>query len=156
STPGSHSLSSTLSMLIGQGGISGNTASGLIPTTGFLNADGVSAVISFLNASYDAQIVSTPRIVTLDNETAHIEVIRTYPVISMSGASANSSGSSSVTYSNVGTILDVTPRISANDKIWLRVVPEVSSHFADVNVTVAGGSQGTSSSFPIPVFDRRR
>jgi type II secretory pathway component GspD/PulD (secretin) len=156
STPGSHSLSSTLSMLIGQGGISGSTVSGLIPTTGFLNADGVSAVISFLNASYDAQIVSTPRIVTLDNQTAHIEVVRTFPVISMSGASANSSGSSSVTYSNVGTILDVTPRISANDNIWLRVVPEVSSHFSDVIVTVAGGSQGTSSSFPIPIFDRRR
>lgn len=143
-------------MLIGQGGISGSTVSGLIPTTGFLNADGVSAVISFLNASYDAQIVSTPRIVTLDNQTAHIEVVRTFPVISMSGASANSSGSSSVTYSNVGTILDVTPRISANDNIWLRVVPEVSSHFSDVIVTVAGGSQGTSSSFPIPIFDRRR
>ncbi len=61
-----------------------------------------------------------------------------------------------MTYSNVGTILDVTPRISANDKIWLRVLPEVSSHFADVTVTVAGGSQGTSSSYPVPVFDRRR
>ena len=61
------------------GGLSASTISGLIPTTGFLNADGVKAVISFLNASYDAQVVSTPRVVTLDNETAHIEVIRTYP-----------------------------------------------------------------------------
>jgi type II secretory pathway component GspD/PulD (secretin) len=155
-TPAGQNTVLNLVQSIGNGGISASTISGLIPTTGFLNADGVKAVISFLNASYDAQVVSTPRVVTLDNETAHIEVIRTYPVISMSGASANSSGSSSVTYSNVGTILDVTPRISANDKIWLRVLPEVSSHFADVTVTVAGGSQGTSSSYPVPVFDRRR
>jgi type II secretory pathway component GspD/PulD (secretin) len=147
---------SLLTLLPGTGGWSASTVSGLIPATAFLNADGVSAAISFLNASYDAQVVSTPRIVTLDNETAHIEVVRTYPVISLSGASANSSGSASVTYSNVGTILDVTPRISANDKIWLRVVPEVSDHFADITVTVAGGSQGTSSTYPIPVFDRRR
>ena len=89
-----------------------------------------SAVISFLNASYDAQVYSTPRVVTLDNVTAHIEVIRTYPIISLSGSTANTGGSASVTYSNIGTILDVTPRISANDNIWLNVIPEVSSLLA--------------------------
>ena len=88
-------------------------------------------MISFLNASYDAQIYSTPRVVTLDNQTAHIEVIRQYPIMSLSGSSANSSGSATVTYSNVGTVLDVTPRISANDNIWLNVIPEVSDHFAE-------------------------
>ena len=145
-----------LQQIIGNGGWSASTMGSLIPSTAFLNADGLDAVISFINASYDAQIFSTPRVVTLDNQTAHIEVIRTYPVISISGASANASGSASVTYSNVGTILDVTPRISANDYIWLNVIPEVSDHFADVNVSVQGGASGTSSSFPIPVFDRRK
>jgi general secretion pathway protein D len=95
-------------------------------------------------------------VVTLDNEKAHIEVIRTYPIIGVSGASQNSSSSSSITYSNVGTILDVTPRISANDKIWLRVVPEVSDHFADETVTLGAGAGGTSGSFTVPIFDRRR
>ena len=38
---------------------------------------------------------------------------------------------------NLGTILHVTPRISANDNIWLRVVPEVSSVFRTVRKTVA-------------------
>ncbi len=83
-TPAGQNTVLNLVQNIGAGGISASTISGLIPTTGFLNADGVKAVISFLNASYDAQVVSTPRVVTLDNETAHIEVIRTYPVISMS------------------------------------------------------------------------
>jgi type II secretory pathway component GspD/PulD (secretin) len=144
------------SLLEGNGGFSASTLSGLIPTTGFLNADGVSAVISFLNASYDAQIVSTPRVVTLDNEPAHIEVIRTYPILNITGGTQNSSGSSSVTYSNVGTILDVTPRISANDYIWLKVVPEVSDHFADETVTVQAGVGNPSTSFTIPIFDVRR
>lgn len=143
-------------MLIGQGGISGSTVSGLIPTTGFLNADGVTAVISFLNASYDAQIVSTPRVVTLDNQTAHIEVSRTYPIINFASGTQQTSGGSSITYSNIGTILEVTPRISANDLIWLKVIPEVSSHFGDVNITIPGGSGNPSISYPVPEFDKRR
>jgi type II secretory pathway component GspD/PulD (secretin) len=105
--------------------MSWNTFGGFAPPIGFLNADGAHAVLSFLNAAYDAQIVATPRIVTLDNQMATIEVVRTYPVINMAGGTQNSSGSSSVTYSNVGTILQVTPRIAANDYIWLKVTPVV-------------------------------
>ena len=145
-----------LTLLQGNGGWSASTAAGLIPMTGFLNADGVKAVISFLNASFDAQIMSTPRIVTLDNETATISVIRQVPIINFSGGTQNSSGSSSVTYSNVGTILEVTPRISANEKIWLRVTPEVSSKFGDVTITIPGNNQNPSFSFPVPIFDIRR
>jgi type II secretory pathway component GspD/PulD (secretin) len=154
-TPSS-SASSVLSLVQGAGGLSASTVSGLIPTTGFLTADGVSAVISFLNASYDAQVVSTPRIVTLDNEMAKISVTRTYPIIQQTSGTQNSSGSSSVTYSNVGTILQVTPRISANDYIRLTVAPEVSSHFGDITVTVQGGTGNASTSYPIPEFDYRK
>jgi len=128
----------------------------LTPAIGFLNADGASAVLSFLNATYDAQVVSTPRVVTLDNQMAIIEVTRGYPVINMSGGTQNSSGSSSVTYSNVGTILQVTPRISANDYIWLRVIPVVSSHFGDEIITVQGGNGNPSTSYAVPIFDNRR
>jgi len=151
-----HSSSTLLSLLQGNGGFSASTMAGLIPTTGFLTADGVKAVISFLNSSYDAQTISTPRIVTLDNETAEINVTRQTPIINFSGGTQQSSGSSSVTYSNVGTILTVTPRISANEKIWLKVVPEVSSKFGDVIITIPGGSGNPTFSFPVPIFDVRR
>ena len=154
-TPGS-TVQSILNIAQGNGGLSYNTLSGLTPAIGFLNADGASAVLSFLNAAYDAQVISTPRIVTLDNQTATIEVTRGYPVINMSGGTQNSAGSSSVTYSNVGTILQVTPRISANDYIWLRVIPVVSSHFGDEIITVQGGSGNPSTSYSVPIFDNRR
>jgi general secretion pathway protein D len=150
-TTPSSSQSTVINQVLGAGGFSASTLSGLIPTTGFLNADGVNAVISFINASYDAQSYSTPRVVTLDNEPAHIEVVRTYPIVTVSGSSANNSASATINYSNVGTILDVTPRISANDNIWLQVIPEVSDHFADQAVSVGGGG-----SFTVPIFDRRR
>ncbi|HSY20194.1 MAG TPA: secretin N-terminal domain-containing protein, partial [Candidatus Acidoferrales bacterium] len=150
------SSSTILNLLQGSGGFSASTMAGLIPMTGFLNADGLKATISFLNSSFDAQVMSTPRVVTLDNETAVIQVTRQVPIINFSGGTQNSSGSSSVTYSNVGTILEVTPRISANEKIWLKVAPEVSSKFGDETITIPGNAQNPSFSFPVPIFDIRR
>ncbi len=121
------------------GGLSWNTLAGLTPAIGFLNADGVQAVLSFLNQTYDAQTLSTPRIVTLDNEQATIQVTREFPVINVTASTAGvSSGSSSITYSNIGTVLEVTPRITANDYIWLKVIPDVSSYFATISKEVAG------------------
>ncbi len=114
-----------------------NTAAGF-GSIGFLNADGVNAVISFLNASAEAQVVSTPRVVTLDNEAATISVTRAFPVINITAGTANTTGGSTVAYTNVGTVLTVTPRISANDYIWLRVVPDVSSFFGTATETIGG------------------
>ena len=143
SSGSSHSTTTTLTTFpqpsFLPGGLSWNTLTGLTPAMGFLNADGVQAVLSFLNGSYDAQIVSTPRVVTLDNQPAMISVTREFPVINVQAAvSGVASGGSQISYSNIGTVLEVTPRITANDYIWLKVVPDVSSFFATVSKVVAG------------------
>lgn len=118
--------------------LSVNTLAGLSPAIGFLNADGVHAVLSFLNSDADTQVISTPRAVTLDNETADLSVTRAVPIFKNTAGTQGSQGGSEVQYTNVGTILKVTPRISANDFIWLKVVPEVSSVFRTVSRTVNG------------------
>ncbi|MES1181004.1 MAG: secretin N-terminal domain-containing protein, partial [Verrucomicrobiota bacterium] len=90
------------------GGVSYNTsgafipATGFTPATGFLTADGLSVVMSFLNSSSDAQIMSTPRIVTLDNEPANISVTKSVPIFNVQAGTSQTAGGSSVTYSNVG------------------------------------------------------
>ncbi len=150
SSGGSSSISSTLSGGLIPNGLSWNTLGGLTPSIGFLNADGLHAVLSFLNQSSDAQVISTPRLVTMDNETANIEVTEALPIFNVTAGTANTSGGSSVTYSNVGTILQVTPRISANDYIWLKVVPEVSSSPGPYSQTVGG------LTYSAPLFDYRR
>ena len=127
-------------------GLSASTAGGLFPDTGFLTADGVKAVISFLNQSSEAQVVSTPRLVTLDNEMATISVTTTFPIVNVTAGTANTTGGSSITYSNIGTILEVTPRITANDYIWLKVIPDVSS-FAGQQTIVSGGQAFTADTF---------
>jgi type II secretory pathway component GspD/PulD (secretin) len=131
-------LNSVVQNSLAPGGLSLNTVSGLTPDIGFLNADGVKAVLSFLNQSSEAQVVSTPRLVTLDNETATIAVITTYPIINVTAGTANTTGGSSITYSNIGTILQVTPRITANDYILLKVMPDVSSFAGQQNISSGG------------------
>ena len=44
-----------------------------------MNADGVKAVLSFLNTYAETKVISSPRTVTLDNETSIIEVGTQYP-----------------------------------------------------------------------------
>ena len=115
-----------------------NSASGFNPATAFLNADGVSAVLSFLNKEADTEVISTPRAVTTDNETAVLSVTRAFPIFQITPGSANSPAGASITYTNLGTILSVTPRISADNNISLKVMPEVSSIFSKDSQTLNG------------------
>lgn len=139
STTAPRSTSQTvLDTVLGDGGVSLNTLSGFSPQTAFLNADGVHAVLSFLNKDADAQVLATPRAVTLDNETAVLSVTRALPIFKNTAGTQGSPGGSEVTYTNLGTILTVTPRISANDYINLKVIPEVSSVGGTTRKTVAG------------------
>jgi type II secretory pathway component GspD/PulD (secretin) len=115
-----------------------DTAKGFNPATAFLDADGVNAVLHFINQNSEAKVISSPRTVTLDNETATLSVTRATPIINVTAGTANTTGGSQITYTNLGVILLVTPRISANDYVNLHVLPEVSRIFGTVTKTVSG------------------
>ena len=126
-SPSPGTSDSKLNTLLGNAGFGLNTASGIHPATAFLNADGVHAVLSFLNKDADTEVVSLPRTVTLDNQMARLEVTRAFPIFKTTPGTSQTPAGSEITYTNLGTILTVTPRISANSNIALRVVPEVSN-----------------------------
>ncbi len=115
-----------------------NTAKGFDPRTAFLNADGVSAVLSFLNKDTDTDVVATPRAVTMDNQPAKLSVTKAYPIFNVTPGSANSPAGASTLYTNLGTILTVTPRIAADNNISLKVVPEVSNIDSKDSQTING------------------
>jgi general secretion pathway protein D len=127
-----------------------DTARGFNPATAFLDADGLSAVFSFLNNNSEAKVISSPRTVTLDNEPAMLAVTRQYPIFNTTAGTANTPGGSSVTYSNLGVILNVTPRITADNRITLKVLPEVSRIFDTVTAYSAGQANTAY------IFDDRR
>ena len=80
------------------------------------------------------------------------------PIYQVTQGGTQSGPTVNITYTNLGTILEVTPRISANSNIFLKVVPEVSnidgvdSQVLIGEVTTAhifAGAQGPRWCFPM-------
>lgn len=127
-----------------------DTAKGFNPSTAFLDADGLAATLSFLNTENKANTLATPHAVTVDNEMATLEVIDQFPVVNVTAGTANTTGGSSVSYTNVGVKLHVTPHISANNSVLLKVLPEVSNFTGDKTFSV-----GEGFSIDVPTFSSR-
>jgi general secretion pathway protein D len=96
------------------------------------------AAVNALGSKTDVEVVSAPKIVVLDNHTAHLQVGDQVPVLSQSAQSTvagNAPLVSTVNYQNTGVLLTVTPRISGDDQLVLDVAQEVSN----VTKTVSSG-----------------
>jgi len=137
-TSGGGGASNILNSLLGKGGMGLSTAGGFTPATGFLTADGVHAVLSFLNTYAETRVLSSPRTVTLDNETAIIEVGTLFPIVNTTASTVQVAGGSQISYSNLTVRLEVTPRISANNFVQLKVAPKVMRLGTAVESTVGG------------------
>jgi type II secretory pathway component GspD/PulD (secretin) len=108
--------------------VSLTSGGGFAPNVAFLNAQGVNAVLSFLNSESESRVLATPRVVTLDNQETKLEVTRAIPIFNNSdaiGQAGTQISSSRPEYTNVGTILIVTPRITGTN-VAMKVRPEIS------------------------------
>lgn len=100
---------------------------GFTPDVAFLNSDGLNAVLNFLNSDTQTRVVATPQTVTQNAIEATLEVTRAFPIFQESPGSQAVPATTTIIYTNLGTILKVTPRISADDSVTLKVRPEVSN-----------------------------
>lgn len=128
---------------------------GFNTATAFLNADGVNAVLSMLNADADTRTLATPRAVALDNQETKLEVTRSVPIFDASeqiGQGGSTIASSKPTYTNVGTILIVTPRISGTN-VAMRVRPEISRVEATPSRKVVAGRVNEADIFAFNKID---
>lgn len=105
--------------------------------------DGISfaAIVSAFAGDGDSNIISTPTIVTMDNEEARIEVGQEVPFLS--GSFSNTGGNNgavnpfqTINREKVGTLLEITPQINEGNAILLKIKQETSS--------VAPSSQGAA------------
>ena len=90
----------------------------------------VSALISALEKEGGTRVLSTPNLVTLDNEEARIMVGQNVPILSGSYQTNTSSAQTPFNTFNrqdVGVLLRVRPQISNNGTVRLTVYQEVSS-----------------------------
>lgn len=126
-----------------------STAGGFTPNVAFLNAQGVNAVLSFLNSESDSRTIATPRAVTLDNEETRLEVTTAVPIFNNAdaiGVSGTQISSSRPEYTNVGTILVVTPRITGSN-IAMKIKPEISKVLPEPSRKVIQGKVNEADVF---------
>lgn len=116
-------------------GASGGFAGGMFSSDSinFTLADGssvsipaISGILQALQSDTDVNVLSTPSILTLDNEEATIQVGQEVPV--QSGTTVSTGVTAfNVTREDVGIILKITPQISENDTVRLEITQEISS-----------------------------
>ncbi|MBI3317157.1 MAG: secretin and TonB N-terminal domain-containing protein [Candidatus Omnitrophica bacterium] len=101
---------------------------------GTLDFSTFSSVIQFLRSRTDTKIISNPRIVVLNNQTAKVQVGEQIPIPTFERN--ETTGSVEVTgfsYRDVGVVLNVTPHINSQEEILVDLKPEVSSRGEDVD-----------------------
>lgn len=90
------------------------------------------ALVSALESDTDSDVLSTPSIVTLDNEEAQIQVGQEVPFLTGQFSNTGSSGGAvnpfqTIERKEIGLTLTVTPHINQGDSIILDIQQEVSS-----------------------------
>jgi len=100
-------------------------------TLGVVNkALSIGALIHALESDNDANVLSTPNLLTMDNEEAEIVVGKNVPFITGSSAStgtANPNPFQTIERKDVGLTLRVTPQISEGNSVRLEIYQEISS-----------------------------
>lgn len=92
----------------------------------------MSVILNALETQGNANILSTPSLLTLDNQEAYITVGQNVPFVT--GSYSNTGGANNVQNpfqtierENVGITLKVTPQVNEGDSVVLDIVQEVSS-----------------------------
>jgi general secretion pathway protein D len=108
----------------------GNTILGQGLSLGFMQAGDLRVLLKAVATNIDANILSRPSIVTLDNQEAEILVGQNIPLItgqSTGAASTTDNPFTTVERKDIGITLKVTPQINEGDAITLDVVQEVEN-----------------------------
>ncbi|HIC78646.1 MAG TPA: pilus (MSHA type) biogenesis protein MshL, partial [Sulfurovum sp.] len=119
-----------------------------IPNGGALIAESttdINEVIKFLKTQGDVRSISNPKVLTLNNQPALISVgnelfykIQSSAIIQGVGGGASSTQGETIDSVFAGILLDITPEISDDDSITLKINPSIS----DTLSTVERGSGG--------------
>jgi len=113
---------------------------------GTLDFTDLTAVLQMLQSKSSTKVVSNPRVVVLNNQTANIQVGSDIPLPTFErNENTGSIEISGFSYREVGVVLNVTPHINSAEEILVDLKPEVSS--------VAAGAGRNYGGFLIPEFN---
>ena len=95
-------------------------------TIGGVNFSSIAAVIQAYKKDENVHILSTPQILTTDNQEATITVGKNVPYQTKSAAESGTETYSSYEYRDVGITLKITPQISKDRMVRLNISQEVT------------------------------
>jgi MSHA type pilus biogenesis protein MshL len=131
--------------------IGDTTIGGNIPTMVFTNFN-TKAAVNALEEQGKVEVISKPRVRTLNNQTALIKVGEDIPFFNTSTVVQQTGTAVPITQENVvitsitvGTILSLTPQISDDDWISLDISPVLTSLKATVSPPSSAGGGGSSA-----------
>jgi len=90
----------------------------------------IKMAMNALAAVTDIEIVASPQIITLDNQTATLQVGDQVPIVTQSAVSVDNPNApivNSVQFRDTGILLTVTPRVNDGNMVILEVSQEVSN-----------------------------
>jgi type II secretion system protein D len=90
-------------------------------------SDSFSLLIRALKAQGRVDVLSRPALSLVDNQTGFFQVGQQFPRVTASNVTAQGIISNSIEYVPVGVVLRVTPRISLDGQILMRVEPQISA-----------------------------
>ncbi|BAI80775.1 general secretion pathway protein D [Deferribacter desulfuricans SSM1] len=91
----------------------------------------LSALVNFVKTDSAINIISNPQILTLDNEEAEVFVGENRPFLTSTKFDANNNPVQSYDYRDVGIRLKITPHISDNKTLTLKIEQEVKKVIAN-------------------------
>jgi len=116
----------------------GATTSDLGFNLGYISGGSLRALVQTIAGDTDTNILSTPSLLTLDNEKATIHVGQNVPFVTGQYTTTSGDTSSSpfqtIERHDVGLKLTVTPQINEGDTIKLEIAQEVSNVTANADV----------------------
>ncbi|MFC1658606.1 type II secretion system protein GspD [Candidatus Omnitrophota bacterium] len=106
-----------------------NNAKQSYVSVGSVSSDGYNTIMQFLQTAGKTNILSRPRIAALNDEEAKILIgtREAYTTGTLSQAEATTVTSETVEFVDVGVKLNVTPHITNDDYIIMKIKPEISS-----------------------------
>jgi general secretion pathway protein D len=96
----------------------------------FTGSTNISAVLNALESVTKVRVISSPKLVTLNNHEAQLQIGDQVPITTQSAISTSTSGApivNSVAMRDTGVILQVTPRVNKNGLVQLDISQELSN-----------------------------
>jgi general secretion pathway protein D len=107
-----------------------------------VTVNNISAIVNAVKTDDDFRILSTPQVLTTDNEEARITIVENRPYQTRSTTDVSGGTFESFEYRDVGKILKVTPHVTEGGRVRMLINLEVSA--IDQTATLA-----TSSTLPV-------